>query len=117
MTPKRKIELLAESLIEYIMENEHDGFIDWATDGGWDEHAICKALGVKELSEDLANSIAVSSFHEGTHNLADCVAYHTKESHVYADAVKLAVLLKMMDAPKLSKTDIKHIIEDANDPE
>ncbi len=115
MTPKRKIELLADSLINYVINNEHDDFIDWFVDDGWDEHAICKALGVKELSEELAQNIAISSLHEGTHNLVDCVAYHTDGEHVYADAVKLAVLLKMMDAPKLSKADIKQIIEDANE--
>lgn len=115
MTPKRKIEILADSLVHYIMEARHDDFVDFFTDLGWDDDAVCKALGVKELSEELANNIATSSLHEGTHNLVDCVAYHTEISHEYADAVKLAVLLKMIDAPKLSKADIKQIIEDANE--
>jgi len=117
MTPKRKIELLADSLINYIIDNEHAGFIDFFIDEGWDEHAVCKALGVNELSEELANNIATSSLHEGTHNLADCVAYHTGGQHVYADAIKLAVLIKAAEVPKLTKSDIKQILEDADEPQ
>jgi hypothetical protein len=115
MTPKRKIELLADSLVRNIMETEEESFVDWFVDGGWDEDAVCKALGVKELSEDLANSIAQTTLYEGTSNLVDCVAYHTDGEHVYADAVKLAVLIKAAEVPKLTKSDIKQIIEDANE--
>lgn len=114
MTPKRKIEILADSLVDYILENERDSFIDWFTDDGWDELAVCQALSVKDLSEELANSIATSSLHEASYNLANCVAYHTDGQHVYANAIKLAVLIKAMDAPKLSKTEIQQIKEDAD---
>jgi hypothetical protein len=117
MTKNCKIELLADTLVQYIIENEHDDFVDWFVDDGWDELAVCQALGIKELSEELANNIAISSLHEGTHNLVDCVAYHTDGEHVYADAIKLAVLIKAMDVPKLNKSDITQIIEDANDSE
>lgn len=115
MNKNRKIEILANNLVTYVLENEHASFIDWFTDDGWDDYPVCKALGVKELSEELAQSIVTSSLHEGTHNLVDCVAYYTDGDHVYADAIKLAVLIKAMDVPKLSPEDIKHIIEYTND--
>ncbi len=114
MTKARKIEILADSLVTYILEHENDDFIDWFCDDGWDEDAVCKVLGVKELSEDQANHIAHTAMHEDP-LLADCVAYHTDGEHVYADAVKLSVLIKSMAAPKLSKAAATKILEDAND--
>ncbi|MFA6132385.1 MAG: hypothetical protein WC869_00060 [Phycisphaerae bacterium] len=112
---QNKINLLASSLVGYLVEEEHDDFVEWFAGDGWDERAVCKALGVRGLSEDFANSIATSAIHDTSHNLVECLAYHTDGEHIYADVVKLAVLLGEMKKPVLNKAALKAIKDGAND--
>jgi hypothetical protein len=101
---------LIEPVVLYILEESRE-FQDWFTDDGWDDAAVEKALGMEpgSLTEEQANIIATIVMHDDMTNLPAVVAYHCTGSHVYVDAVKLAVAAGIWSPPVLSKVDLDHI--------
>lgn len=108
--PKPSGEAIAmAALIEYITENEVDNFVSWFNDDGWDDDAVCKAIGKKTLSEDEANLVA-SAMTDGYSDLIEAVAYHAFGcDHVYSDAVTLNTYVTGK-VPTLSKRRVREIL-------
>lgn len=95
----------ADGLITYILENESEDFVQWFSNDGWDDAAVCKALGKKEISEKDADNVVRAM--EDCGELVDAIAYHAFGcDHIYTDAVQLDAFITGK-VPKLTKAQVK----------
>ncbi len=97
----------------YILEVERDNFSEWFIEDGFDIAALAKALNLDTVPQALADDIIATGIDNDMDGLAEALAFHTTGDHVYATAIKLAVLIGDMKKPKLSKEEIAKIIETA----
>lgn len=115
MTKPKLITTLADAVLGYVLHEEYANFADWFSDDGWDDGAACRALGLKDISEEQAQAV-VQQVYMHNQELIEALAYNLKpEEHLYADALKLAVILGLEKAPKLTKVQKKFILADAHE--